>query len=168
MKYEDKIRQIYKEPGFNKWTKKYWEWTPPKCKIKIFLDKNLPEEIIDVFRELKDTFKIIGIGTDREEDKVIFNKAKKQNALIITRDIGFWDDKKFPLKDSPGILIVRGKTISDIDYAIGLFLAHIDIIEAIRKIPDWAKHMRWKVSSSGYVQKILTYDGKVEVENIKY
>jgi len=160
--------QLENDPEFKKFLEDWLSWTPPKSKIRIFLDKNLPIEVIEEFKELKDIFKITGIASKGEDDRSIFNKARKLKALIITRDLEFWDDKKFPIKDSPGTIIVKGNNPERVSRSLGLFFENLDIIDAIRKIPDWATSTKWKISLSGYIQKILTRESNVEIEKVKY
>ena len=59
-------------------------------------------------------------------------------------------------------------TADEVDYAIGSFFVHVDVVGAIRKDPLWAKGQKYKVSASGYVSKILTYESRVETQKVEY
>ncbi len=167
MKYKDLVQQISNNSEFKKWYKEFWDFVPPKRKLRIFIDRNIPDEAVKELKAVK-SFKCLGIAKSNEEDEVVFNKANKLKAVLITRDKDFWDDKRFPLRISAGILIVEGKTAEDVIDNLAWFFGVVGVFDAISKAPDWMKATKWKISMSGYVQKILNYKGKIEVEKIEY
>lgn len=167
MKYKDLIYQIQSNSEFRKWYKKFWDATLPKRKLRIFIDRNIPYEAVKELEKVKN-FKIMGIAESDEEDRLIFDKARKLKAAIITKDEDFWNDRKFPLKQSPGILIVKGKTAGNVIDSLAWFFGLVGIFDAERKIAGWLEHTKWKISKSGYISKILNYKSKVEIEKVDY
>ncbi len=83
------------DPGTIKFGKELSKITPPKRKVKLFLDRNIPRELKETVQASKD-FKITGIAGEKDSDEFIWNTAKRQNAIILSLEKGdFWNDKKF-------------------------------------------------------------------------
>ncbi len=168
MRYAEYVSKLFNDPGFTQYFKKYAGIIPPKRKVILLLDKDLPIQVIDDFRSVPDTFKIIKIASEKEDDEFLFREASKQKAILVTKDEDFWDDAQFPLRNSPGVIIVRGKTSEEVDKALGLFFALVGVVDAVRRDVDWVLRQKFKVSLSGFVSKILTNDSKKEIEKIEY
>src|SRR5258708_35252413 len=95
------------DPGFKKFLKDLSQTTPPKRKVKLFLDRNIPEKLKEVVQASKD-FKITGIAGEHDADEFICHTAKSQNAILFSLDKGaFWNDKKFPLREAPGVILLH-------------------------------------------------------------
>ena len=168
MKISEYLQKAYDEdPQFKKWLKDYWlSWHPPKRKIRIFVDASLPQGFVDELNNHK-TFKLVG-KAKKERDPKIYEQAKKLKALLLTSDKDFWNDQVFPLSQSPGVVIIEGSNLKDVDYCFGYFLAYFGIIDAIRKIPTYPERMKFKVSREGCVIKTLNYDSKVSIDHLEY
>ena len=123
MKLSEYLKHLDNVSDFSRWYKKEWlPWTPPKRKIRIYCDANLPEKFVDELKEFKN-FKVVcraGVGDDEDH----YVRARQQKAILITSDLDFWDDRRFPLKKSPGVVVIVGKTIRDLDIAFGRFLGY--------------------------------------------
>jgi len=155
------------DPQFRKWLKEQWlSLTPPKCQIRIFVDASLPQEFVHEVNNYK-AFKLVG-KAESEKDPEIYKQAKKLKALLLTSDKDFWNDRVFPLSESPGIIIIERDNLKDVDYAFGYFLAYFGIIDTIRKIPTFPERMKFKISCKGVVIKTLDYNSKVRTENLQY
>ena len=172
MRLNEYLESLRKEdPEFDKWFKENWiAWNPPKRKVGIFLDRNLPQtlknEIIDypkfkTFEEIEDK---------RKPDEDIYNYCYRNNLLILTLDKGFWNDRRFPLAKSPGVILIVSPSSSVSDYikSLAAFLTYFDLIGGIRRFPDFAKKMKFKISPGRFVHKFITHEGKSETVNIEY
>jgi predicted nuclease of predicted toxin-antitoxin system len=158
------------DPGAIRFGKEPSKITPPKRKVKLFLDRNIPRELKETVQASKD-FKITGIAGEHDSDEFIWNTAKRQHAIILSLDKGdFWNDNKFPLREAPGvILIASGEQRVDVYInAINLFLFGMDLVGGIRQIPGFFHRSKSKISTNGFSHKFVTGEGGVEVINIDY
>lgn len=168
MKISEYLQKAYdKDPEFRKWLKNQWlSWTPPKRKIRIFVDASLPQGFVDEFNNYKPS-KLVG-KAEKEKDPELYEQAKRLKALLLTSDKDFWNDQVFPLSQSPGVVIIEGNNLKDVDYCFGCFLAYFGIIDAIRKIPTYPERMKFKISREGIVIKTLDYNSKVSIDYLEY
>ena len=158
------------DPGFKKGVKELSKITPPKRKVKLFLDRNIPGELKEAVKASK-VFRITGIAGENDSDEFIWNTAKSQNAIILSLDKGdFWNDKKFPLREAPGVILIASREQSvDVHMkALNRFLFGIDIVGAIRIYPNFIKRSKFKISTIGFNHKFITREGSVEIVNIEY
>jgi predicted nuclease of predicted toxin-antitoxin system len=77
----------------------------------IYADEHIEKSTIDSLR--KAGFNILSVIETSEyqgkDDNFHYNKARQLNRFLLTRDQGFWDNKKYPLRTSPAIIIVTTK-----------------------------------------------------------
>ncbi len=169
MKLSEHIESLERnDPGFKKGFKEFSKITPSKRKVKLFLDRNIPEELKEGLKAYN-PLKVIGIAGENDSDEFIWETAQHQNAIIISLDKGdFWNDNKFPLRESPGVILLASREQSiDVQIrALGLFLRIV--IRGIRMHPDFLKKSKFRISTSGFIQKLITHTGSVEVVNIEY
>ncbi|SRR6266700_5927936 len=157
------------DPGFEKYYKEWVRITPSKRKVRLFLDRNLPDELKEELKAHR-IFKIVGIARENDPDEYIWHKARSQNAAILSLDKGdFWNDKKFLLHESPGVILIssRGQSVDLYITALVRFLYRI-VIAGVRRSPDYLKKMKFKVSTKGFVHKFITQAGSVETYDIEY
>jgi predicted nuclease of predicted toxin-antitoxin system len=92
-----------------------------KYKWRIVADNNVEREIIDNLRQ-KD-FDVLWVAESPDlrnrDDDFHYQNARQVQRYLLTRDLDFWDDQKYPLKESPGVIIM---TTSDMDVAKWLVL----------------------------------------------
>src|SRR5258708_29334533 len=99
MKFSEYVESLEKsDPGFKERFKEVSKITSTKRKVRLFLDRNIPEglkEELKVYNPLK----VIGIARENDSDDYIWGIARRKNAIIISLDKGdFWNDTKFPLR----------------------------------------------------------------------
>jgi predicted nuclease of predicted toxin-antitoxin system len=158
------------DPEFDKWFKENWvAWTPPKTKVKVFLDENLPNEFKEELRFYK-WFRIVDEGNG-QKDPTIYALCKKEKCLLITSDKDFWNDRKYPLVSSPGVIVISpGSTSSINEYitSFARFITNVDLIGAIRRFPNFSQKMKFRIHPNGFVHKFIAFDGKPEKLDIEY
>src|SRR5689334_22422653 len=120
--YEDWIERLReRDPGWDRWVRDFENTRGPKRKVPLLLDENMELEVVAELREVKD-FRII-VGRRGASDEIIWSEARRLKAIIVTSDMDFWDDRKYPLPQSPGVLIVSGgsaaKKIEALAFAVG-------------------------------------------------
>ncbi len=76
--------------------------------MKIKLDENLPDELVELF-----TSRGHDVHTVRDErlvgrdDQIVFEAAVKEGRALITQDLDFSDVRQFSPGTHPGIVLVR-------------------------------------------------------------
>ena len=66
---------------------------------------------------------VIDAGLKGHSDPEVFACARRENRILVTNDEGFWDDDEYPLKGSPGVIIVPKKeNVDSLGYALGWIL----------------------------------------------
>lgn len=169
MKLSEYIESLEKsDPGFKEGFKEFSKITPPKRKVRLFLDRNIPEELKEGLKAY-DRLKVIGFAGENDSDEFIWGTAKRKKAIIISLDKGdFWNDTKFPLRESPGVILLTSREQS-IDVQIKALNQFLGIlIGGIRMYPDFFKKSKYRISTSGFVQKFITHTGSMEAVNIEY
>jgi|SRR3989344_9181460 len=76
--------------------------------MKFLLDANLPYSSADIFKNFnRKTEHSRKIGLGKVTDKEIIKYAIKNNQILVTKDLGFGDIRKYPIKEHKGIIILR-------------------------------------------------------------
>ncbi len=76
--------------------------------IRFLIDEDLPRSTANLLREAGfESVDVRDIGLRGAKDDVIFLRAKEENYIIITGDLGFANSLRYPLGSHPGILIAR-------------------------------------------------------------
>jgi predicted nuclease of predicted toxin-antitoxin system len=84
-----------------------------KLKWRIYADHNIEKAVVDALRKAK--FDVLWVQENHQllrekDDKFHWNKAKQLGRYLLTHDDvggGFWDDRRYPLKQSPGIIVMK-------------------------------------------------------------
>ena len=76
---------------------------------RLYADSNVEQEIIRYLIE-EARFDVLAVGGDqnlrRREDEFHYQKARQLGRYLLTHDDDFWDDRRFPLRESPGVIII--------------------------------------------------------------
>ena len=76
--------------------------------IRFLIDEDLPRSTAKLLREAGfESADVRDIGLRGAEDDVIYDRAKKENYIIISGDLGFANSLRYPLGSHPGIVIAR-------------------------------------------------------------
>jgi len=97
--------------------------------MKFLLDANIPYSAIQIFssRHVVSHVRDIGLGTAPDEE--IAEWAKKNGAIIITRDLDFSNKIVFPPEKHCGIIVIRVPhfyTAKDIKRVLQAFMVSVD------------------------------------------
>ncbi len=76
--------------------------------IRFLIDEDMPRSTAKLLREAGfESLDVRDIGLRGAKDDVIYNRAQEENCIIITGDLGFANNLRYPLGSHPGILIAR-------------------------------------------------------------
>lgn len=126
---------------------------------KWLADENIDLSIIEWMRsEGMNVRTASELGFKRKDDREIFALARKLNRMIITGDKDFWDDSKFPVDMSPGIIIIS-QDVSDRVIALELLNLR-DIIWPYGEVWDKSK-IKLEGSGKVWVKSRVRDTGKI-------
>jgi predicted nuclease of predicted toxin-antitoxin system len=76
--------------------------------MKVKLDENLPERLVAGLRELgHDTDTVVGEGLKGETDERLWPQIQRAARLLVTKDLGFSDERRYAPGTHHGILVLR-------------------------------------------------------------
>jgi predicted nuclease of predicted toxin-antitoxin system len=120
-------------------------------KWRLYADNNIEREIIEYLRE--EGFDVLSVGEDpqlrNEEDEFHYQKARQYDRYLLTHDDDYWDDRRFPLRQSPGVIILPENEDGEAKYFPVL----------LRKIIDRDYNVDNGLRHLGGVKFRLTWDG---------
>jgi predicted nuclease of predicted toxin-antitoxin system len=132
------------DPNWDRSVRAFQKMRGPKRKVPLLIDENIEAELIAELQAVKD-FRV-SVGRPRASDKQLWNEARHTRAILVTADMDFWDDRKFPLAQSPGVIIVSGRSADDKLYSLTLAMVEWDIVENWRRVPFFLDGSKLKSS----------------------
>jgi predicted nuclease of predicted toxin-antitoxin system len=128
-------------------------------KLKLCADANVPREIIAELRRAG--IPVVAAseeGLAKRSDEEILAWTKRIGRVLLTLDRDFWDDRKFPLRKSPGIIFidVKSEKSDDILHAFGLLYGTFASSYSL----DWWDEMKVRAKREGYVLRMRSREGR--------
>ena len=141
----------------------------PKRKIPVYIDRDIPGEIVRLVRETEsDAVRIAGIAAPNMEDQAVWDAAIRHGAMLTTHDDGFWNDQRYPLRVSPGLLLIKGGTTAEILQAMERFTGATAFVKTERESPGFFRGTKVRATRRGFTIKFLTDDSQVVTETYSY
>lgn len=76
--------------------------------MKIKLDENLPDRLTPLLRELgHDVDTVVQEGLRGLDDEVLWPKVQEAERFLMTKDLGFSDERHYPPGTHHGIMVLR-------------------------------------------------------------
>jgi predicted nuclease of predicted toxin-antitoxin system len=77
-------------------------------KWRLYADNNIEKEIVEHLRE--EAFDVLAVAEDPQlrhrDDEFHYQRARELDRYLLTHDEDFWEDRLFPLRRSPGVIIL--------------------------------------------------------------
>ena len=125
-------------------------------KFKICADANVPKRMVDEIRQsgipVKTTFED---QVSTKADTSVLAWVKQSDRVLLTLDRDFWDDRKFPLQKSPGVLFIDIPP-DRVDEALEAFWLVFKTFACF--LGNW-EEMKIRASRNGYILKGISWDG---------
>jgi len=138
----------------------------PHKRLRFYADANVPEPIVVEFRAAGlSVLSARERGYARRSDQDLCQEARQHDRVLLTMDRDFWDDKKHPLQNSPGIIFLDlppdqfGKAVDGLARFYFLFAKYYPL--------DWWDNMKARVSEYGFSIRMRTWEGKVSEEEYR-
>lgn len=96
--------------------------------LRLLLDANLPRSTQRVLRRLRmNVTDVRDVLRAEAGDREVFKLARRENRVLVTRDLGFSNILLYPPKTHPGIIIIRTRPMkpSQLNRVLELFLKNI-------------------------------------------
>ena len=150
------------DPQFDRKNEEFLRISGPRRKVPLLLDENLEAEFVAELRAV-DYLKVT-VSQPGIPDEAVWAEARKTKHVIVTADEDFWDDHRFPLAQSPGVIIVAGQNaeqkIESLATAFGIW----PIRETWRLAPNFMDGLKLKASSTGVSGKYYV-DGEIIISD---
>jgi len=97
-------------------------------RIKFYADENVDSALI---KALKHFYKVniktaLELGCSGRDDNFHFNEAKRLERFLLTTDMDFLDHRKFPFKQTFGVVVLNGiKNSRDLGYMSWWLTEHV-------------------------------------------
>jgi len=139
-----------------------------KYKWRFYADNNIAREIVHHLRAADmDVLWINEVPELRKQknDSFHYRRACQLGRYLLTNDMDFWNDRKFPIKDCPGLVLI---TTSDTSLAKYLPVLLRKIIRDYNPFPEplYLDGVKIKVGGERIVIKMVDHDAqKVNTES---
>lgn len=154
-------RERARDPNWDRGIRELSRRTGVPRKISLVLDANLEAEVV---HDLKGSrgYRIL-VASGKRTDGEIWDWARSEKAVLITADgSDFWNDRRFHLRDSPGLIVLSAPTASGKLEALAVAFVHWDI-EKLKRLGDhYLTGMKIRASPSGTTAKF--WSGRSVVE----
>jgi predicted nuclease of predicted toxin-antitoxin system len=132
-----------------------------KYKWRLLADHNVEREIVEHLR--RSGFDVVSAAESdalrNRDDAFHYQYARETRRYLLTKDLDFWDDRKHPLKRSPGVVII---TTSDVDLGRWLPFLLRRLIRDHNPFPEplYPDGMKFKVGADAIVMKMVDHDSQ--------
>jgi predicted nuclease of predicted toxin-antitoxin system len=147
------------------------EWSPTDFKlgiekkaqkIKLCADANIPKSLVDNIKEMGiPVITVYDAGIETHSDSNVMTWVRKSKRVLITMDDDFWDDKRFPIVNNPGLIFLDFRP-SDLSLSIQAFELVYYTFAKFFPSNWWYAHAKVRVMRPGYIIKMTGYLGKIE------
>jgi hypothetical protein len=97
------------------------------------------------------------------DDKHVHIQAIKESRVILTNDDHFWDNKKCPMQETRGIIIIPPKNTDETNKTLDTFFINLYNQYGIcRYCNRWWFGIKVKVQETRFIMKYITYDSREE------
>lgn len=128
-----------------------------KYKWRLYADENIEKEIVTYLRNAR--MDVVWVIEDpslraQKDDTFHYEKARQMKRYFVTKDEGFWSDERYPLHQSPGVIIV---TTQDKDMGAHLILLLRKLLQDFNPLvePLYMDRVKVRLSESGFALKFV-------------
>jgi predicted nuclease of predicted toxin-antitoxin system len=147
-------QQRARDPGWDRFVDDFIRARGPKRKVPLLLDENLEADLAAQLRTV-DYLKVT-IGWLQASDEMVWGEARRTKQVIVTTDEDFWNDRKYPLAQSPGVIIVAGRSAEEKVESLAVAFGLWNIDNNWRKVPYFLDGSKLKASAEGVSGKHWT------------
>ncbi len=147
-----------------------WEcFKKSEGKLRILVDENRLDQ--NLIKFLRKKFNVrMALKNKGLDDYNVYEQAMKESRVILTNDGDFWDDNKFPMHQTLGIIIVTAKDTKETITALEKFFNKLGEMSGMgRSCNYWWFGTKVKVQKTGFTWKYINEKGTISPdERIDY
>lgn len=143
-------------------------WLEPgekRQKVRLLADHNVPHSLVEEIRAhgiAVNTAQELGLA--RLEDAELLSYAKREGLILLTLDEGFWSDKKYPIHQSGGIILVDVGASASAKASLGLQML---FLFAKSFGGNWRTGLKARATSDKFDLKMISHAGKKAAYEIR-
>lgn len=153
------------------WREFEWDKAPsmpagPHKKLKLYVDINIPEPLVQELRSAGLTLYMAReVGPASRPDESIYQEAFQRGLVILTMDRDFWKCREHPLQATAGIIFIDvppdepAKVCDALARFYALFAKYYPL--------DWWKGTKARVYEHGFVLRSQTWEGQISEEEFR-
>jgi len=134
--------------------------------LRFYADHQFPRESVEVLRGRGiDIWYVQEHPADRhQDDGHHYRRARETKRLLLTQDRDYWDDRRHPLHESPGLIIVDSGASRDPRMPAAMLVALLLPLlrEGISRIPNLYRAGKILLSRDQAVYRYRTFDSRKE------
>jgi len=132
-------------------------------RARIYADENIEDEAIEFLRSQKvSVLSARELGYAGRGDGFHLNYARSKGRYLLTKDEDFLNDRKFPLNNVPGIIVLAGDMSRMVDYNVALNLILTQVV------PFGSLHSGQKIQvSASRISFRFVLDGQIVDEEYR-
>ena len=147
------------DPHFDRGARRFMAERGRPRKMPVLCDENLEDDFIATMRDNR-KFKVTTMPKG-VSDSILWQSAQRRGLVLVTADEDFWDERRYPLRESPGLLLLRGRNAEERLAALVRIITVMDLPWIYARNPDFLLATKARVSAGGGMFKFLATDGRV-------
>jgi predicted nuclease of predicted toxin-antitoxin system len=133
-------------------------------KVRAYFDANIPASVAERIRT-KLHWDVLSAQENPDlrnrDDEFHYSHAKQLQRILFSLDRDFLSDRRFPLRESPGLCVLEAKQDDEDDIFYAIVVASATITGAFRKLPDLFMQSKMLITSEGERLRYITKDSKI-------
>jgi hypothetical protein len=132
------------DPDFDRTTDAMLRLRGPRRKIDFLVDENIAA-LRSELASLKQ-FRLHNMP-EGADDHALWTEARRRLWILLTADGDFWNERFYPLWQSPGVIIVVGRTLEDQVFALARLSVVWDLVRMVGRVgPRFMDGMKARTS----------------------
>jgi predicted nuclease of predicted toxin-antitoxin system len=124
--------------------------------LKLCADASIPKPFVDELRDASISIRTaLEDGVNRKADQAILSWARRLKRVLVTLDRDFWNNQKFPLQKTPGIIFIDVPP----DKVSGALEAFWLVYETFARFCGNWQEMKIRATPGSYFIKGIGWDG---------
>jgi len=125
----------------------------------LLCDENLEDDFVTALRNYR-KFKV-QVSEKTIPDSLVWKTAQVNHFVVVTADQDFWNDRQYPLRTSPGLLLLDRRNGKERLRALARIMKALELPETYLLNPDLFFASKVRASAGGGIYKFLSRDGRI-------
>jgi len=145
--------QLARDPAFDRDTDATLRIRGPRRKLDLLIDENL--EGVKAELEGVSDFRVHTLPSTAP-DQQLWAVARQKRWVLLTADGDFWNDTTYPLHQSPGVIVLVGRTVENHIFVFARLTVVWDLVPMIGRFgPGFLESLKARSSRAGIEWKFF-------------